>query len=306
MALTAFQKEKIIQALIAYYNSQWDGSDAQFATVFDINPAVWARLKKGEREKVVRDEKLATIGRMLDVHWKDNTPWQIVNTKVHTYITEQLAYCQQHSISRIYCDIADIGKTTAARQYKLRNKHAFYIDGSKHKSKQAFVRALAKAVGAAERGSLLKVIADTVYLLQALDKPLVIIDEAGDLSYEAFLELKGYWNALEGYCGWYMLGADGLAKKIDNNIRNQKVGYPELFRRFGSEYMNVMRKLNPVEQKLLYASMANMIATANLPAGSDAGGFVKARRISSLTRLKEDIEKEKRKAPPGLPQGEEV
>jgi hypothetical protein len=216
---------------------------------------------------------------------------------VHTYITEQLAYCQQHAISRIYCDIADIGKTTAAKHYKLHNKNVFYIDGSKHKSKQAFVRALAKAVGAAERGPLQKVIADTVYLLQSMDTPLVIIDEAGDLSYEAFLELKGYWNALEGYCAWYMLGADGLAKKIDNNIRNQKVGYPELFRRFGSEYMNVMRKLNPVDQKLLYASMAHMITQANVPEGVDSSGFVKTRRVQSLTRLKEDIQKTIRATP---------
>ncbi len=43
--------------------------------------------------------------------------------------------------------------------------------------------------------------------------PLVVLDEAGDLQYEAFLELKALWNATEMCCGWYMMGADGLRRR---------------------------------------------------------------------------------------------
>jgi hypothetical protein len=291
MTLNAYQREKIIEALLNYRKNQFDGTDSQFAKIFDINASAFNRLKKGERERIIRDDKLVTIGRKLEVHWRDAAPWKIVETEVYQYITEQLKYCKQNSIARIYCDLADVGKTTAAKAFMLREKNVFYLDCSKVKARTQFVRALARVVGVNDKGSIAGVIADTVYMIQCIDRPLVILDEAGDLHYEAWLEIKAFWNALEGYCGWYMMGADGLRVKIENNVRNKKVGYAEIFRRFGSEFMCIANKKDKVNKKIWYYSQAEIIAHANLPQGYDYAEFVSKRRVDSLTRLKEDIQK---------------
>lgn len=289
--MTPQQRDKIIDALIAFRNNNWDGNDAEFAKAFDINPAVFNRIKKGERERIVADDKLITLGRKLQVNWKDAAPWNVVNTYVFEKITTQLRYCKENGIARIFCDKADTGKTTAAKQFMLQERNVYYIDCSRVKARTQLIRALARTIGVNSKGPVRDVIDDTIYMLQATDKPLVILDEAGDLHYEAWLEIKAYWNALEGYCGWYMMGADGLRRKIDNNLRSERVGYAEIFRRFGSQYMTVVSKMNPVDQKLFYASEAEKVAHANLQQGTDYLTFIKKTKVDSLTRLKEDIQK---------------
>lgn len=294
MTLNVYQKEKIIQALIDYRKNLFDGTDSQFANIFDLSASVYNRLKKGDRDRLISDSKLVTIGRKLGVHWRDAAPWKIVKTVVFTTITTELEYCKENSVARIFCDKADIGKTTAAKEFMLREKNVFYLDCSKHKKRTHFVRALAKLIGVNDKGSLQGVIEDTIYMLQCMERPIIILDEAGDLAYEAWLEIKAFWNALEGYCGWYMMGADGLKKKVENNLRNQKVGYAEIFRRFGSQFRSVVMEKSPVEQKLFYTTEAEHVAYANLPQGSDYKAVVKQRGLRSLTLLKEDIQKSQR------------
>ena len=73
-----------------------------------------------------------------------------------------------------------------------------------------------------------------------LPNPMIIIDEAGDLDYNAFLVLKELWNATEGTCGWYMMGADGLRNKIERGIAHKQVGYKEIFSRYSERYTSVV------------------------------------------------------------------
>ena len=50
----------------------------------------------------------------------------------------------------------------------------------------------------------------------------------------------GLRGAPEGSCGWYMLGADGLRDKISKGIKNKKVGYREIFARYGDKYTTLV------------------------------------------------------------------
>ena len=193
-------------------------------------------------------------------------------------------------MARIFCDIADIGKTTTAKAYQLSQKNVYYIDGSRNKTRSQFLVAIAKAVGVGVNANLRTIFEDIVFIIQATTRPMIIIDEAGDLSYEAWLEIKALWNALEGVCGWYMMGADGLKKKIEGGLRTKKVGYAEIFRRFGSGYMKASPD-NPATERVWLRSQAEAVAHANKPAGSETEQFVK--NTLSLTRIKENINKAK-------------
>ena len=184
-------------------------------------------------------------------------------------------------------DIADLGKTHTAKHFSRKNKGVVYMDCSQVKSKQMFVRELARQFGVNHTGRYSDVYRDLVYYVNTLNYPLIILDEAGDLKYDAFLELKALWNATEGIVGWFMMGADGLKAKIDRAINCKKVGYTEIFRRFGSKYAQVT-PMGKQDLEMFRRDQVQQVAKANIPEGCDFQSLVKDSNYS-LTNIKNKI-----------------
>jgi hypothetical protein len=256
MITTEF-KQKVLAA-INERRAMYD-SDAKFAVTLGISAAQLSRVKSGEMDKVLSDANWVSIARKLDVGIGNAPEWKIAKTPVFEFITKQLEMCQQNALSALLCDLSDIGKTCTAVYYAKTHKAVAYIDCSQVKSKQKLIRAIAKEFGSGHTGKYADVYADLVFYLRTLPTPLIILDEAGDLDYTAFLELKALWNATEGICGWYMMGADGLKEKMRRAIDCKKVGYTELFSRFGKRYGKVIPLAREDSQKFLQASAASII-----------------------------------------------
>lgn len=125
-----------------------------------------------------------------------------------------------------------------------------------------------------------------------MDTPLIILDEAGDLQYEAFLELKALWNATERCCAWYMMGADGLKEKITRSIECKKVGYTEMLSRYGDRYSKVTPDDGREREKFL-KEQARVVAKVNAPEGMDISQIV-LKSGGGLRRVYTEIEKVKR------------
>jgi len=214
-------------------------SDSKMAVALGINAAQLSVIKGGKYEKVLSDANWISIARRLDVQLGTQAEWKTARTPVYEFIYSQLAWCQENAQSGLMCDMADIGKTYTARCYVKENRNAVYIDCSQVKSKQKLVRQMAREFGMNHTGRYADVYEDLVFYLRTVENPLVILDEAGDLDYPAFLELKALWNATERTCGWYMMGADGLKEKIETNMGRKKVGYTEIFSRFGKRFQKV-------------------------------------------------------------------
>ncbi|HRO75760.1 MAG TPA: ATP-binding protein, partial [Crocinitomicaceae bacterium] len=215
-------------------------------------------------EQVLSDQNWLSIGRRLGVSLNDAPAWQIAKTDTFLFVYEQLAHCQQNSVSGMLCDRADIGKTFTAKNYVRDNKNAVYIDCSQVKSRQKLIRKIAQEYGVNHTGKYADVYADLVYYLQSIVSPLVVLDEAGDLDYPAFLELKALWNATEGVCAWYMMGADGLKAKIESNKSRLKVGFAEIFSRFGSNYQKVSPDGKEALEQFSKMQLA-LVVKANIP-----------------------------------------
>lgn len=230
-------KQKIVeQMLIARKNFR---TDSKHAINLGINSAQYSRIKKGDFEGVLSSAKWISLARLMNVQLKTRRKWTTVKTETFSYIYSQLEACQARSISAIFCDIAGIGKSHTGKVYAEKNKNAVYIDCSQVKSKQKLIRQIAREFGVTWTGRYTDVYADLVFYLQQIENPLIILDEAGDLDYSAFLELKALWNATEYMCGWYMMGADGLREKINRQKDLKKVGYTEIFDRYGNDYKKV-------------------------------------------------------------------
>lgn len=270
--------------------SQFD-SDAQQARSLGIQPAQLSRIMKGDINKVISRQKWITIARKLDVNLNPQAEWHVAKTQTFEFIMSQLKACQEGSISGVLCDMADIGKTFTAKYYARNNANAVYIDCSQYKSKQKLIRKMAQEFGVGSTGRYNDVYEDLVFYLRSQINPLIILDEAGDLQYNAFLELKALWNATEYACGWYMLGADGLKVKIDRNINHKKVGYTEIFSRFGNRYQRVTPHGSESIKDWKLRQTA-LIAKAN-SGGVDAKKLF-ARTQGSLRRIYIELTKQRR------------
>ncbi|MCL2291196.1 MAG: AAA family ATPase [Bacteroidetes bacterium] len=293
MNLNKNLKEKIVAAMIERRRN-FEGSDAKFATTLGISSSQYSRITNGELDRVISDPNWISIARKLDVTLNNLPEWKTARTPVYEFVTGQLAFCQENAASRMLCDVADIGKTYTAKCYVKANKNAVYIDCSQVKSKQKLIRNIAKEFGVGHTGTYADVYADLVFYLRSLPQPLVILDEAGDLDYAAFLELKALWNATERCCGWYMMGADGLREKIRRSIEFKKVGYAELFSRYGSRY----QKASPDSERDMQdfkTVHAALIIKANVGNEVDIQSLI-ARSDFSLRRIYDEVNKISAKA----------
>ncbi len=267
-------------------------SDAKHAASLGITTSVYSAVKNGQTDRVLSDANWISIGRRLGVSLRGEMEWRAAQTPTFQFITSQLEICQAGSLSGIMCDLPNIGKTFTARHYVKTHANAVYIDCSQVKTKLKLVRKIAGEFGVDSKGRYSDIYDDLVYYLRGIDNPLIILDEAGDLSYEAFLELKALWNATERCCGWYMMGADGLKEKINRSIECKKVGYTEMLSRYGDRYSRVTPE-DGKERKQFLIGQALIVAKVNAPEGSDAATIAR-KSGGALRRVYTEIEKLKR------------
>ena len=280
-------KTRIIEAIKA--NRENYPSDAKHAAALGINTAVYSAVKNGQTDKVLSDASWIAIARRLDVELRSKIEWKAAKTPTYLYIMAQLEFSQNSCTSGILCDIPNIGKTFTARLYASSHKNAVYIDCSQVKTKLKLIRKIAKEFGLNSNGRYSDVYDDLVFYLRSIDQPLIILDEAGDLQYEAFLELKALWNATERCCAWYMMGADGLKEKINRSIECKKVGYTEMLSRYGDRYSKVTPDDGKEREKFL-REQAHIVAKLNAPEGTDIKAIV-LKTQGGLRRVYTEIEK---------------
>lgn len=267
-------------------------SDAKHAASLGLATSVYSALKNGTSDKQLSEANWISIARKLNVNLRGEMPWKAAKTPTYEYVTAQLAFCQESSISGILCDLPNIGKTFSAKIYVQSHRNAIYVDCSQVKTKLKLIRKIAKEFGVGSNGKYSDVYDDLVYYLRSIETPLIILDEAGDLQYEAFLELKALWNATERCCAWYMMGADGLKEKINRSIECKKVGYTEMLSRYGDRFSKVTPDDGREREQFLKAQ-ASIVAKVNAPVGADIAQIVR-KTGGGLRRVYTEIEKLKR------------
>lgn len=288
--ITEESKKRISEAISAHRSNY--PSDAKHAASLGISSAIYSAVKNGQTERVLSEANWITIARKLGVSLRGEIEWKPARTATFDFITSQLELCQAGSISAILCDLPNIGKTFTARYYVKSHKNAIYVDCSQVKSKQKLIRFIAKEYGVGSNGRYADVYDDLVYYLRSIENPLIVLDEAGDLQYEAFLELKALWNATERCCAWYMMGADGLKEKINRAVQCKKVGYTEMLSRYGDRYSKVTPD-DGKERGQFLNEQARVVAKVNAPEGSDISAIVR-KCGGGLRRVYTEIEKLKR------------
>ncbi len=285
--ITTEQKKKILAAILE--NRKLYDSDAKHAKVLGISTSVYSLIKQGQMDRTLADANWVRVARRLGVNLRHEIDWKTARTETYLIVTTQLETAQSSSLSMILCDEPNIGKTYSAKQYVASHKNAAYIDCSQVKTKRRLIRKVATEFGLDSKGTYGDVYEDLVFYLRSVEQPLIILDEAGDLQYEAFLELKALWNATEHCCGWYMMGADGLKEKINRSIDCKKVGYTEMLSRYGGRYCKVTPDDGKERERFLMKQAA-IVAKVNAPEGCDIATIVR-QTGGSLRRTYTELEK---------------
>ncbi len=294
--ITTPQKQAIVAKLLEQ-RKNFDGTDQQFAKQWDINSSVFSRIKNNESfDGLLREAQWLNLGRELDVNITERK-WVFAKTDVFTAIETDVLFCKDNAKGMMCVDDCGIGKTASAKYLSRTLKNCFYVDASQAKTKQAFIRLIAKTIGVDDKDKYIRVKANIKYALKMLPNPIVMVDEAGDLEYTAFLELKELWNGTPNACGWYLIGADGLRAKIERGISNKKVGYAEIFSRYSEKFSTIVpserhQKIEFYQKLIKDVLNVNMTNKANLDkivkqclTNDDTGHIGGLRRAESLLIL---------------------
>lgn len=253
--------EKCVEALLQA-SENYGGTATQFARKYGMSAPVWSAIRNGNVDKQLSPAKWLNIAAMLGVATTSRA-WKMARTEVFSAIEQGVTACKEFGWGMIFVDKCAIGKTYSAKYLAKTLKNCFYIDGSQCKTKILFSRTLAQTIGVDSSGRYQDVKLRIKNALNVLEKPVVIIDEAGDLEYNAFLDLKEFYNATEGTCGWYMMGANGLRKKITDGISRESVGFEEIFSRFSDAYAHIV-PTNKDEQIEFYRRLLTTVLSANM------------------------------------------
>jgi hypothetical protein len=121
------------------------------------------------------------------------------------------------------------------------------------------------------------------------------------VEYQTFVDLKEYWNATAGSCGWYMMGAEGLKSKILSGINHKINSYKEIFSRYSdhfsfsvpkekSDRIAFYRKLitDVLSVNMTDKTQLNVIVNKCLQADSMDGESTGLRRAESLLILSQN------------------
>lgn len=253
-----------VVAALKDYRTNFDGTDGQFAKKLGINPSIYSRIKNTtDYDGIISPVQWINIGAELNVRL-DQRKWNIVRTEPFVVIEEEILFCKAHSKAMMFADECEIGKTTTAKYLSRTLKNCFYIDASQCKTKILFARAIAQAIGLDSGGKIADLKKRIKYALLSLPKPIVIIDEYSDLERAAKLDYKEYWNATDGHCGWYLMGAESMIYEFEQGIANGKPGYAENFSRSGSNYSSAVPKNNKERRMEFYQTLLTDVLSANM------------------------------------------
>lgn len=248
MRITDEIKELVVNNLLRDMAERKYSSQAEYAKYIQnllavpFDKAAFSSIKKVSNRNMLKDSTWLKIA--MHFNLMGDNAWTTAET--HTYLTMQayLNTCKKHGVWRVLCDHASFGKTYASTIFAEKNKDsAFYINCSDCQSKSEFISELARQLGVAKRGTFNQLWKDVTDELLLIEKPLLILDEFGDVHDGIITLLKALYNKANmgdhNAIGVLHIGADNLQKRMADGRRLKKPSYAEYWSRFGDDILTL-------------------------------------------------------------------
>lgn len=229
----AWQANKISQRVVA------NKAQVSAATISQIKAGNWENISDSMWRKVQNNLR-------IDLNWK---------TAINDNLKEIYYYCdsaQKQSLAICIADNAGKGKSNGYKYYDRTNKSVIHLECKASWSKKTFVKNLLTVMGVAYVGTTEEMLEMFNEQIKKMHRPLLILDQADKLKDPQLDLFMEFYNDHEGHLGIILSGVKALEKRIDKGRQRKKVGFDEIYSRFGSKYIEI----SPVSHKDVQAICA--------------------------------------------------
>ncbi len=275
MEITSQIKERVVNALLNDMQQRGFGSQNEHAKYManllsiPFDKAAMSQIKKPSGYKAIKDSSWLKFAKYFNLLSKNS--WNTAQTNTYIVVQTALDLCKTDGIWQVLCDIAGVGKSYAAYEYSQHRKETvFYIDCSDCSSKSDFILELARQLGLQRTSTYNKLWREVTNELLLLDRPLLILDEFGDVAEGVVTLLKGLYNKSDMgdhmALGAYFIGADNLKKRLTDGRKRNKPSYAEFWSRFDNQITSLNFDRRPDNFRTELKSEIEKIVDQNLPA----------------------------------------
>ena len=245
MKFTIELKNEVRDALSAYRDN-YGGTNRAAESLSGVSAATISQILNSKYTNI-SDDMFTRIAMQIGFNFDR---WQIHQGTAFSQITFAMSDAQLYKNATWVVGDAGCGKTTAAIEYRRTHKHVYYILCSEDMHRSDFVREIAKQVGAPTDSTNLRDILEyAIQLIQFLNNPLLIFDEADKLTDSVFTYFISIYNRLENRAGIIFMSTSHIKRRMDSGLRYNKKGYQEVDSRIGRKFFDV----DPTNQNDIYA-----------------------------------------------------
>jgi len=312
--LTIEQKQEII-SLIEQSKINLGTYDA-VARKCSVSPAVITQLRKNQYQ-AEGDDMWLEVGLKLD--WKpqsfNKSNWVFVKDFDYKVVRNAVINAKEKSLFISISDVAGVGKTACLKAIatELAEANVYYIRCWDW-GKKEFMINLCKCLGIdTSRGvkspnDYLQLVIE-FFLNKAMQKPLLIIDEADKLKAAALRFIIAIYNECEDILACLISGTENLEKEIKKGVRLQAKGYDEIDSRFGRSFIKLRGCTEAEVKEICVANgvkdgtIAKEIFEQCMPVRKHlkiGGKEQNLRVVTDKRRLKRLVQKEQLKSTPNL------
>ncbi|RLZ08566.1 AAA family ATPase [Faecalibacter macacae] len=215
--------------------------------------------QKGSQNKVANEMvgvSAATLSQMRNHNWENiademwrkvsaflgigTNEWKFAETTNAKTLLRLFGDAQALSLVMAVTANAGSGKTSTAKQYEADNMNVFRLSCSDYWDKKWFLKELLSKMGKETDGiTMPEMMQKVVLTLKAIDRPLVILDEADKLQDNVLLFFITLFNELEDHAGIMLMATHFLERRIVRGVAAQKKGYREIYSRIGLRFIEL-------------------------------------------------------------------
>lgn len=235
MKFTNELKNEVRDALSAYRDN-YGGTNRAAESLSGVSAATISQILNSKYTNI-SDDMFTRIAMQIGFNFDK---WQIHESTAFREITFAMSDAQLYKCCTWVVGDAGCGKSTAGIAYRRTHKHVFYILCSEDMRRGDFVREIAKQVGAPTDSTNLRDILEyAIQMIQFLNNPLLIFDEADKLTDGVFTYFISIYNRLENRAGIIFLSTSHIKRRMETGLRYNKKGYQEVDSRIGRRFFEV-------------------------------------------------------------------
>lgn len=209
-------------------------SQNHVASKAQVSPALISRLITGHWEHI-SDNMFRRIQSNLRLDLK----WNVAVTNNLKEVCDFCTKAQRHSLAICIADTAGKGKSNGYKYYDRANPSVIHLECKSSWSKKTYVKQLLIASGVNPQGTTEEMLEAFNDQIKKMHEPLLILDQADKLKDPQLDLFMEFYNDHEGHLGIILSGVKALEKRIERGRQHNKVGYDEMYSRFGSKFISL-------------------------------------------------------------------